>query len=169
MGGVVWEGMAQMLDPSRELRFTRSKQSVYFALILGVLLAAVVTLLLIFSTVVHETGSSEALPYPFYLIPLLLSLAALSGWLSYHCMSKPYLILSSLGVELFPFWRPFKNFQLVEWGIIEEVEVEGSKITLHFNKEKTSGVVFTRAPLSDKSQKLLIEALSRVTMMKKSK
>ena len=135
--------MASLFDPDQELRFTRSRQATYFALLSAILFSAFVTLLVTFTTVYYEFGTVKDLPYTVLWLPVLLMLTVISGGGSYHCLTKPYVILSPMGVEIFPFLKPLKNFQIIEWGRIVEIETAPKRVTLHFNSQKSRGVVLS--------------------------
>lgn len=154
--------MSQVLDPSKELRFTRSAQAVLYFVLAALFLSVGVTLFLVAAVVHATTGSLEELPFPVWLLflPWLPFIGLLV--LSFYCARHPYLLLSPLGVEVFPFWRPVKNFQLVEWGRIAIVEFKETQMILHHTAEKKSGVVLTLSPLHKKSRLLLQKAMEGV-------
>ncbi len=160
--------MSKVLDPAKELRFTRSAQAVFFAIIGSILLTIGVTLLLVIYTV-HTNDHLDNLPFPMWLIfsPWIPMIPCF--WVCYHCAKYPYLIFSPIGIEVFPFWKPIKNFNLIEWGLVRLVDFETSRMTLHFTEEKTSGVVLSLSPLSKNSRILLKRALEGVMDQRKVK
>jgi len=160
--------MGKVLDPEKELRFTRLTQALIFALCAAVCLAIGVTLVTTLITVQVVYGSLEETPFPVWLgwtpwVPL-----GAFGWLAWHCIRHPYLILSPIGVEIFPFWRPVHHFQVVEWGRIALLEWHEQELTMHYSTEKTSGVVLSLAPLNKKSRILLKQALEGVMEKRKN-
>lgn len=161
--------MSQVLDPSKELRFTRGAQAVLFFVLAGLFLVVGVTLFLIAADVHATTGNLEELPYPLWLLYLPWLPFAGCLFLSFYCARHPYLLLSPMGVEVFPFWRPVKNFQLVEWGRIAIVEFKETQMVLHHTAEKKSGVVLTLSPLHKKSRLLLQKAMEGVMEQRNSK
>lgn len=157
--------MSQVLDPQKELRFARSRQALSFAVLGALFLSATVTLLLVTYTV----DDLAELPFPGWLGYAFFLPVALCLWLSYYCIRHPYLIISPIGVEVFPLWKPIKNFQLIEWGNVVIVENDESNLTVHYNKEKTAGVVLTLSPLTKNSRILLMRAFEGVMEQRNKK
>jgi hypothetical protein len=142
--------------PDRELRFTRSNQAVVFWLLTAVLTAASITLVATSS----YRGVNALLPHPGWaLVPFAGALAcARLGWqLTRHA----YLILTPIGIEIFPFLRPGAGMNLVIWQEIEcvETDVSGKRLTLHHNAEKTSGIHLSLWPISPDGRALLVKAV----------
>ena len=152
--------MSKVLDPEKELRFTRSSQAVLFALLGAILFTIGVILIVTYQTADLYKWEEK----PFSLWILFLPWLPVIGfiWLSLHCVKHPYLILSPIGVEIFPLWKPSQNFNLIEWGRIKIIEFAGKKMTLHYNEEKKAGVVLTLSPLNKKSRMLLQRAMEGV-------
>lgn len=159
--------MSKVLDPSKELRFTRTSQALIFVILGAICLAITVTLLLVVATIHHYEGDLTKLPFPIWLpfLPLL----PMWGFfiLGLHCAKHPYILLSPIGIEVFPFWKPVQNFQLIEWGKVALLEYNQAQLTMHYSKEKTGGVVLSLSPLSKKSRSLLIRALEGVMEQQK--
>lgn len=110
--------------PFQELRFTRSRQAVTFST-LGVLFLCA------------AAGAGILLWWRVSLWPsylwLLLPLAAAYGCLrlALHLTRHAFLLLSPLGIEIFPFFRPAQNMQLFSWGEIQHAEVtEGDRLLI---------------------------------------
>lgn len=160
--------MSKVLDPSKELRFTRTNQAILFFILAAICLATWMTLLAVIWTVYSETGSLEELPFSPHSIHIPWFIGAGFLYLAIYCGKHPYLLLSPLGVEIFTLWKPTKNFQLVEWGRIAVVEFKESQMILHHTKEKKSGVVLTLSPLHKKSRKLLQKAMEGVMEQRNS-
>lgn len=139
-------------DPSRELRFTRAAQGRDFAVLGAIFFAVSATL---FATA--HWGEGSPIRYWHLIPPLLPSLAAF--WLAYHCTRHACLILSPVGIEFFPLWRPSQNFRLWSWAEFHHAEVDGQKLFLHFDTEETSGAVLSLAPLTAKHRLLLERAI----------
>ncbi|MGD7651599.1 MAG: hypothetical protein ACQCXQ_00190, partial [Verrucomicrobiales bacterium] len=117
-------------SPEKELRFTRSGQAVVFWLMAAVCLAVAVTM----AASSLYRGENPALPHPLWAV---LPLAACAGLvrLALHLTKHAYLLLSPLGIEIFPFFRPAAGMTLVTWQEIAEAEVDegGRLLTLHHN------------------------------------
>ncbi len=141
-------------EPHKELRFTRAAQAVPFWVIAAVAAAAAITLFF----VGLNRPDNPALPSPAWAaIPALLCWASLR--IALHCTRRAYLILSPLGVEIFPFFRPVSGMQMIPWAEIHSVEVGKHIVTLHFNAEQKAGVHLDLAPIAKDRRPLLGKAL----------
>ncbi len=143
-------------SPEKELRFTRSGQAVIFWLLSAVCVVAAVTL---WATGLYR-HVNPSLPHPLWgLAPL--APALLSGWLATHLTRHAYLILTPLGIEIFPFFRPSRGMHLVTWQEVAVAEVDDARgmLTLHFNPEKTSGIHLSLKPVRPELRQLLVRAL----------
>ena len=147
--------------PEKELRVTRSGQAVGFGVLGAILIGAAVTLV---ATGVYRYINPE-LPHPLWALPCLL-MAVGCFWLTRHLAKHAYLILTPLGLEVFPFFFPSKNLQLVLWQEIVAAEISEDEkwLTLHFNEEKSSGLHLSLKPIDRKFRSLLAKAvLGRVS------
>ncbi|RPJ32426.1 MAG: hypothetical protein EHM17_13320 [Verrucomicrobiaceae bacterium] len=143
-------------SPEKELRFTRSGQAVIFWLAAAVCAAVALTLA---ATALYR-GINPQLPHPAWaLIPLAAALAA--GRLAWRMIRHAYLILTPLGIEIFPFLRPAQGMQLVTWQEIHAVEVDAAhtRLTLHHDAGKTSGIHISLRPLRADRRALLAKAV----------
>jgi hypothetical protein len=148
--------MPEVREKEKELRFTRSGQAVVFWIAAAVFAAACVVLV---SVSVHR-GDNPRLPHPGWaLLPLGASyvVARLALRLTRHA----YVILTPLGIEVFPFFRPASGMQTVFWGEIHAVEAdeESRRLSLHFNAEKSAGIHLSLRPVDAKRRALLIRAV----------
>ncbi len=135
-------GMVQ--SPEKELRFTRSGQAVLFWVLSAVLVSVAVTLL---ATSFYR-DENPALPDPLWaLVPTALALLAFR--VAYGLTRHAYLILTPLGIEIFPFFRPAEGMRLVVWQEIDSAEVDErfTLLTLHHNAEKSSGIHLSLRPI----------------------
>jgi hypothetical protein len=144
--------------PEQELRFTRSGQAVGFWLAAAMLAMAALTLM---ATSFHRP-ENPALPHPVWaLAPLSgsLILARMAWKLTRHA----YLILTPLGIEIFPFFRPADGMSLVSWHEVDSAETNPSltRMTLHHNPEKTSGIHLSLRPIRPDRRSLLVSAVAR--------
>jgi len=141
--------------PHKELRFTRAAQARPFWVLAAVAAAAALTLAL----VAPYRAANPALPHPGWIaLPLALTWAGLR--LALHCTRRAYLILSPLGLEIFPFWRPGANFRLVPWSDIDAFEIRDRTLTLHFDADRRAGIHLSLAPIPRDRQPLLERALA---------
>ncbi len=146
-----------LAEPEKELRFTRSRQ--------GVLLFLTSTLLLtiagsIIYLAIDQWGIDEPILKGYMWIAIF---PAAAGFVllrtALHCIRHAYIILTPMGVELFPFWKPEKNLQVIYWDEITAVDISNKNLTLHFNENHTSGVVISLAPIYSDTQLLLKKAI----------
>ena len=141
-------------EPHKELRFTRAAQAVPWWIASAVALMAALSL----GVISFYRAENPALPHPAWaLVPLVISLA--TARLALHLTRHAYLILSPLGLEVFPFFRPSAGFQLIPWGKIHHLETRGRRLTLRFDAAETSGIHLSLAPVPSPARPLLIRAL----------
>lgn len=143
-------------SPEKELRFTRSGQAAVFWVIAAVLAAVSITLL---ATAIYR-DINPRLPHPAWaILPLVLSgiVAKVAIGLTRHA----YLILTPLGIEIFPFFRPSDGMRLVTWQEVATAEVDGknTRLTLHHNAEKSSGIHLSLTPIRADRRSLLAKAV----------
>lgn len=147
----------QVAAPEKELRFTRSGQAVWFWLgaMLGVAVAAVILI-----SASGRLTEPDRIHAAWAVLPLLL--AWFSARLALRLTRHAYLILTPLGIEIFPFFRPADGMRMVGWGEIADVETDGKlvRLTLHFNAERTSGIHLSLRPVREGIRPLLIKAVS---------
>jgi hypothetical protein len=148
-------GMIQ--EPDKELRFTRAGQAVPFWMLAAILTMAGITLL---AVAVHRPDNPRLPHGAWALLPF--ALAAASVRLAVHLTRHAYLILTPLGLEIFPFFRPAKGMQMVLWQEIDSAEVDdrGTRLTLHFNTAKTAGLHLTLMPVLRGKRGLLARAVT---------
>lgn len=154
--------VAKIQSPEKELRFTRSGQAVTFWILAAVLVATSVTLL---ATAIYRDINPEV-PHPVWaLIPLLL--AAVLVRMAMQLTRHAYLILTPLGIEIFPFFRPAIGMRLVTWQevVAAEVDEKLTRLTLHHNSEKSSGIHLSLTPIRADRRCLLAKAvIGRVSL-----
>lgn len=143
-------------EPEKELRFTRSGQAVPFWIAAAVCVSAALTILA--CSIYREIN--PLLPSPWWALPLVLVAWGVSR-LALRMTRHAYLILTPLGMEIFPFFRPEKTMRLVLWQEIQgaEVDPEMRRLTLHHDEEKTSGIHLSLAPIRKENRALLAKAI----------
>lgn len=147
---------AGVQSPEKELRFTRSGQAVVFWVASAVLTAVSVTLA---ATSIYRDINPQ-LPHPAWsLIPLLL--AVFSARLAVNLTRHAYVILTPLGIEIFPFFRPGEGMRLVVWQEIHSAEANANTtlLTLHHDSGKTSGIHLSLRPIRADRRELLAKAV----------
>lgn len=144
-------------SPEKELRFTRSGQAVAFWISAAVCTAAAVTLL-VTST---YRGENPKLPHAAWSI-LPLAAAALAARAAVRLTRHAYLILTPLGIEIFPFFRPAAGMRLISWQEIHSAELSPAldRLTLHHDAAKTSGIHIALGPIRRDRRTLLAKAIT---------
>ena len=144
-------------SPEKELRFTRSGQAVLFWLAAAVFGAAAIILL---ATSPYREINPK-LPRPAWaLVPL--AVAVISARLAWRLTRHAYVILTPLGIEIFPFFRPETGMTLVSWPEVDAAEVNATRtrLTLHRDTAKTSGIHLSLRPIRADCRDLLIKAVA---------
>ena len=146
----------KLQSPEKELRFTRSGQAAIFWVIAAVLAAISITLL---ATAIYR-DINPLLPHPAWAI-LPLVLAGVVGKLALGLTRHAYLILTPLGIEIFPFFRPAEGMRLVTWQEVAAAEVNEklTLLTIHHNAEKSSGIHLSLTPIRADRRSLLAKAV----------
>ncbi len=146
-----------MEKPFKELRFTRSRQAVTFV-VTGVLLAALAGAIILLWR--------QRLENPPSIWWALLPLAGAWGCLrtAVHLTKHAFLLLSPIGIEIFPFFRPAQNMQLISWGEIAHAEVSGDHrlLTLTLAGYGDAKVIISLAPVKPAARDLLRKAIDGV-------
>ncbi|BDS06546.1 hypothetical protein NT6N_15860 [Oceaniferula spumae] len=156
---VIPRGPKSIAEPEKELRFTRAAQApLFFALSVGVFAATVAVFIL--ST--QDWGMDDPpLKGWWWLCVIGLVLCYLFIRLGLRCTRHAYIILSPLGVEIFPFFNAAKNLQVVYWSQVADAEFtpDAKNMVLHFTEEKKSGVIASLKPIPEGRRHLLEEAV----------
>lgn len=156
---VLPSGPKKVVEPEKELRFTRSAQAPLFYA--GSVLSFAATMA-VFILSTQDWGMKAPMldGWLWLCVPgLLLAYTLLRVGL--RCTRHAYLILSPLGVEIFPFYKPEKNLQILYWTEIADAEfsADAKQLILHFSEEKKSGVVVSLSPIPVMRRHLLEEAV----------
>lgn len=152
-------------SPEKELRFTRSGQAVVFWLAAAVSAAVSLTLL---ATAIYRDINPQ-LPHPAWaLVPSAMALLFLK--FAVQLTKHAYLILTPLGIEIFPFFRPAEGMRLVTWQEIHsaEVNIEKTLLTLHHDASKSSGIHLSLRPVRQDRREFLITAVLKRSGSKES-
>jgi hypothetical protein len=143
-------------EPEKELRFTRARQAVWFWLLAAVCGSAALTLLL----AAFYRDVNPALPHGVWaVVPGCAALAA--ARLAVHLTRHAYVILTPLGIEIFPFFKPADEMRMVLWQEIDSAEVDTSLtcLTLHQDADRTTGLHLTLRPVPEERRELLARAV----------
>ena len=146
-----------MDKPFKELRFTRSQQAVTFVI------AGVIFLCLAAGLAVRWwwlAGSLHSLWWT--LLPLTAAWGCLR--LAARLTRHAYLLLSPLGIEIFPFIRPAQNMQLFAWTEIQHAGVseDGRLLTLTLAGYEDAKVIISLDPVKPGARPLLRKAIEGV-------
>jgi hypothetical protein len=147
---------AKIQSPEKELRFTRSGQAVHFWLGTAILAAAGMTLA---ATAIYRDINPHLPHAAWALVPLLLALVTFR--LAVRLTRHAYLIITPLGIEIFPFFKPAEGMRMVLWQELNHAEVDEnlSRLTLHHDAEKTSGIHLSLTPITPARRTLLAKAV----------
>lgn len=142
--------------PEKELRFTRSGQAAAFWVASAVLTAVGVTLA---ATSIYRDVNPQ-LPHPAWALAPL-ALAAVAARLAVNLTRHAYLILTPLGIEIFPFFRPSAGMRLVVWQEVDtaEVNADATLLTLHHDAAKTSGIHLSLKPIRADRRTMIAKAV----------
>lgn len=149
-------------EPEKELRFTRSGQGVRFAIGAAIAYAAVIILVVAFVL------NRELWPiFLWALIPL--AAGCILTWLAVRCTRHAYIILSPLGIEIFPFFKPQEGLQVIYWSEINYAEVTDDHrlIQIHRDAARTSGVIASLHPIRPDRRTLLATAVAGTMQRRK--
>lgn len=151
-------------ESHKELRFTRARQGAFFMLLsAGFVAVGLASAVAMFSKWGPLDPDFRKWIW-FTLLPLIPAFLTLR--LSLHCVRHAYLILTPMGIEIFPFWKAEKNLQVLFWQEIDAAECDGKQLTLHRDAARTSGVVVSLKPIARRQISLLQKAISARTSTK---
>ena len=155
--GVRSRGPKAIAEPEKELRFTRAHQArVFYGL--SVITFAASMAIFILATQDWGMGGPLLKGWWWLCLPGLL-LCYLMLRLGLRCTRHAYIILSPLGVEIFPFFRARNNLQVIYWSQLADAEVKDGQLFLHFTAEKSSGVIASLKPIPAERRLMLEKAV----------
>ncbi|MFU8893982.1 MAG: hypothetical protein ACNA8L_10175 [Luteolibacter sp.] len=142
--------------PEKEIRFTRSGQAVWFWL--ATLFFAALAVVLFIAAGGRLTEPDRIHP-GWSIAPVVL--AWFSTRLAMRLTRHAYLILTPIGIEIFPFIRPAAGMRMVAWGEIADAELDAKlrRLTLHFDAAHTSGIHLSLHPVREDLRPLLAKAV----------
>ena len=142
-------------EPTKELRFTRAGQAVAF----WIAAASCIMAGLVFFLLIPYRPDHPVLPHPAWgFVPIALALGLIR--IAWHCTRHAYILLSPIGVEVFPFFRPAANMQVIPWQQIAAADIDDAMLTLHFSAEKTAGIHLSLSPIAKDRRELLAKAIT---------
>jgi hypothetical protein len=142
---------------SQELRFTRGRQGAFFFV---VAVAALCVSAILWRLAIPPSEMNDALlSTPLWaLIPV--PIAAAAAWLGRFQVKHAYLILSPVGIEIFPTFFPSDRMDLMPWGEIESASVDGGALIVR--KLGGGGAVISLAPIGRAQRFLLDRAVAGI-------
>jgi hypothetical protein len=146
----------EVARPEQELRFTRSRQAMTF-LAAGMVIFCLACLVFFTGVPVSGIAADQAYHRSLWALPIMVP-ALSCFWAVVHCTRHAYIILTPLGVELFPFWRPSRNMQVIYWPEIRSAGVSGDLRTLTI-KLKSGQIMATLVPITRRARMLLKQAV----------
>ena len=143
----------KVAEPHKELRFTRAGQAQ------GIIIASAI--LFAFTLLITITWLMGHSSFHWWMPPIPLLMAAALLRLATRCTRHAYIILTPLGVEIFPLFKAEKNLNLIYWSELDDADFneEDTLLKLHYNKEQTAGVVLSLRPILEKQRPLLKKAI----------
>ena len=156
---VLPRGPKAIAEPEKELRFTRAAQAPAFYGLAVVFFAASMAVFIL-STQDWGMKGPMLKNWWWLCVPGLL----FCYWmvrLGLRCTRHAYIILSPLGVEIFPFFKARENLQVIYWTQVADAEFtpDAKNLVLHFTEEKKSGVIASLKPIPEARRHLLEEAV----------
>lgn len=145
-------------EPEKELRFTRARQATLFFFLTAVCLMLAIGSLFAAFLNLGWTDYYFQKNWWLALLPLIPAFIFLRTAL--HCIRHAYIILTPMGIEIFPFFKPQKNLQVIFWSELHSTETKDENLILHNNPEKTSGTIITLKPLTENQIPLLKKAIT---------
>jgi hypothetical protein len=145
-------------EPEKEIRFTRSAQAALF-FFLGII-CTMICIGTLFNQYINWGPWHADFKAYWWMCLIALIPAALFIRIGIHCIRHAYIILTPMGIELFPFWKPQKNLQVIFWSDIDHAAFSGDTMTLHYNQEETAGVVTSLKPIGKLNYPLLEKAIA---------
>ncbi len=131
----------KITEPEKELRFTRARQGLTFVAFGGIFLC--ITFWIWFSnTTINEISIRLIITL------ILFSLSLICIWVAVNCVRHAFIILTPLGIELFPFWFPSKNLQVIYWTQIDNAIVTEDMKTLEIQCQGGGKVFVALAPIT---------------------
>lgn len=156
----------KLIESHKELRFTRSRQATQFFIIS--ILFAMLTVSGV-GAMFSKWGPNDPdfIRYVWFCgLPLIPAYIALR--IALHCIRHAYILLTPMGVEVFPFFKPEKNLSVLFWSEIDSTDCTERLLTIHLNAEKTSGSVISLKPIAQAQISLLRKAIEARTTSQKS-
>ncbi|MEM8955179.1 MAG: hypothetical protein AAGD22_13590 [Verrucomicrobiota bacterium] len=155
-----------MPDPTADpqyLRFTRSGQAVHF-IILGLLFAcAAIALAALGIKWINIDEYTPPLPHPWWsFLAVIPALAAF--WIAAFNTRHAYLVFGPVGIEVYPFFFPAKNMNLIPWAQIQSLDLDERQtwLTITNTSDLGGGSILSLRPITPQNRKLLAHAIEGI-------
>jgi hypothetical protein len=149
------------VNPEKELRFTRSHQAGLFWGLATLFACGSAALFLASSEYLNALETRVRLVNsPLWgFLPILPAL--FFAWVAVHLTRHAFLILTPLGIEIFPFWKPKQNLQVLYWAEIASAEVndDADLLVICLAGEGDSRVIISLDPIKLERRLLLKHAI----------
>ena len=145
-------------EPEKELRFTRSRQAITFvaAGLISLCILGFIWFQVYFNGLNNQNGP---LIFPILCSIILITMAVLFFLVAIHCTQHALIILSPLGLELFPFWFPVKNFRMLYWSEINDAKINKEMNLLSIDCNNGSKIFISIKPIPTKIRSYLKTAI----------
>jgi len=149
------------VNPEKELRFTRAHQAILFWSIATIFFCLSMWLFLAATPYLNpldwEHRRVNSILWGF--LPLFPAL--FFTWVALHLTRHAFIILTPLGIEIFPFWMPKKNLTVFYWAEIEKAEVdnEAKMLIIYLTGDGDSRVYVSLNPIRKARRPLLKRAI----------
>ena len=146
-------------EPEKELRFTRSRQAITFvaAGLISLCILGFIWFQVYFNGL--EKNQNGPLIFPILCSIILITMAVLFFLVAIHCTQHALIILSPLGLELFPFWFPVKNFRMLYWSEINDAKINKEMNLLSIDCNNGSKIFISIKPIPTKIRSYLKTAI----------
>lgn len=136
----------KITEPEKELRFTRARQGLTFVAFGGIFLC--ITFWMWFSNTTLNWQVINEISIRLIITLILFILSLICIWVAVNCVRHAFIILTPLGIEVFPFWFPSKNLQVIYWTEIDNALVTEDMKTLEIQCEGGAKVFVALAPIT---------------------
>jgi hypothetical protein len=147
------------MDP-QYLRFTRSGQAIHFTALGIIFTCAALALAVLGTKWIPVDAYQPPLSSPSWgLLPVVPAL--LCFWIAAFNVRHAYLVFGPVGIELYPFFRPSKNMNLIPWSQIAAIDLDEQHAWLTITNLESlgGGSVLSLRPITSKNRRLLAHAI----------
>lgn len=149
----------------KEVRFTRNLQGAQFTVVGGLL--ALLGLLPLFALmrVLWRTGHILFSQHAAWMVCLPLGLALF--YFGSQMLRHAYIVFTPLGLELYPFFKPKTNMQLLFWSEIEALSLSEDKRALEIALPNERKIFVSLSPMREESRLLLLSTVAAAEQLRR--